>query len=205
MGAVNTIENRNGQLIGHNTDGMGFMRAFQDGFSHVVKGSRVLLLGAGGAARAVATQMATDGISEIVIANRTYGRARRLVKTLMENFPNISALAIRMPGESLKKISLRADILIDATSSGLIFDNTLNISSVTFRPSMLVCDLTYNPPTTPFLKIAKEAGCKTMNGVGMLLHQGALAFQIWTGQEAPLSVMRKALEEGLQQLPSSSK
>jgi shikimate dehydrogenase len=68
---------------------------------------------------------------------------------------------------------------------------------------MLVCDLTYNPPVTPFLKMASDAGCKTMNGVGMLLHQGTLAFRIWTGQEAPLSVMRAALEKAIQQLPAT--
>ena len=197
MGAVNTIENREGQLIGHNTDGMGFIRAFQDAFGQSVEGKQALLLGAGGAARAVAIQLVSQGISEMIIANRTYAHARRLVKTITESFPGATTLAIRLQGESLAKICLRADILINATSTGLTVDSSLNISPSVFRPSMRVCDLTYNPPHTPFLKMAAGAGCKTMNGVGMLLHQGALAFRIWLGQEAPLSVMRTALEQAL--------
>jgi len=204
MGAVNTIENRGGQLIGHNTDGMGFIMAFQDTFGQSVKGKRTLLLGAGGAARAVAIQMVSQGVSEMIIANRTYARARKLVKAITEIFPGASALAIRLQGESLAKICLRADILIHATSAGLMLDSLLNILPTSFRPSMLVCDLTYNPPHTPFLKMAAKAGCKTMNGVGMLLYQGTLAFRIWTGQEAPLSVMRTALEQAIQQLPVTS-
>jgi shikimate dehydrogenase len=197
MGAVNTIENRDGQLIGHNTDGMGFIMAFQEAFGQSVEGKRALLLGAGGAARAVAIQLVSQGVSEMIIANRTYVRARRLVKAITESFPGASALAIRLQGESLAKICLRADMLINATSTGLMADSSLKFLPSIFRSSMLVCDLTYNPPQTPFLKMAAEAGCKTMNGVGMLLHQGALAFRIWLGQEAPLSVMRAALEQAL--------
>jgi shikimate dehydrogenase len=199
MGAVNTIENRDGQLIGHNTDGMGFILAFQEAFGQPVEGRRVLLLGAGGAARAVAIQLMSHGVSEMIIANRTYVRARRLVKAITENFPGASALAIRLQGESLKKFCLRADLLINATSTGLMADSSLNFSPSIFRSSMLVCDLTYNPPQTPFLKMAASADCKTMNGVGMLLHQGALAFRIWTGREAPLSVMRAALEQAIEE------
>jgi shikimate dehydrogenase len=116
----------------------------------------------------------------------------------------VSALAIRLQTESLTKICARADILINATTTGGMPENLQAIAPVAFRSSMLVCDLTYNPPVTPFLTMASRAGCQTMNGVGMLLHQGALAFRIWSGQEAPLPVMRAALEKAIQQLPSAS-
>ncbi len=204
IGAVNTIEHREGQLIGHNTDGLGFIQAFQETFKSSVAGKRVLFLGAGGASRAVAMQLVSQGVSEVIIVNRTYARARRLVKSILENFPGASALAIRLQTESLAKIGARADILINATTTGWMSDNPQAIAPIAFKSSMLVCDLTYNPPTPPFLKMASHAGCKTMNGVGMLLHQGALAFRIWTGQEAPLSVMRAALEKTLQQLSVTS-
>ena len=197
IGAVNTIEYREGHLIGHNTDGLGFIRAFQETFGLSVEGKRVLLLGAGGAARAVAMQLVGEGVSEVIIANRTYARARRVVKAIGESFPGTSALAIRLQSESLEKICSRADILINATSIGMVSDKPLPIGPMVFRPSMLICDLAYNPPFTPFLKMASQAGCKTMNGVGMLLHQGAQAFRIWLGQEAPLSIMRAALEQVL--------
>jgi shikimate dehydrogenase len=197
MGAVNTIEHREGHLIGHNTDGIGFIKAFQEAFGVSVEGKRALLLGAGGGARAVAMQLVSQGASEVIIANRTYARARRLVKAIVESFPGTSALAIRLQSETLEKICSRADILINATSSGLMSDRPLAITPAAFRPSMLVCDLSYNPPLTPYLKMAMQAGCKTMNGVGMLLHQGALAFRIWSGQEAPLSMMRAALDQAI--------
>lgn len=197
IGAVNTIEHREGRLFGHNTDGMGFIRSFQEAFGESVEGKRVLLLGAGGAARAVAIQLVSQGVSEIIVANRTYIRARRLVKAIGEHFPQTSALAIRLQPESLEKICQRMDILINSIPSGLTPDEPVLLSPKSFRSETLICDLNYNPPATPFLKMASEAGCKTVNGLGMLLHQGALAFKIWLGREAPLSVMRAALEEAL--------
>lgn len=197
IGAVNTIEHREGRLFGHNTDGMGFIRSFQEAFGESVEGKRVLLLGAGGAARAVAIQLVSQGVSEIIVANRTYIRARRLVKAIGEHFPQTSALAIRLQPESLEKICQRMDILINSIPSGLTPDEPVLLSPKSFRSETLICDLNYNPPATPFLKMASEAGCKTVNGLGMLLHQGALAFKIWLGREAPLSVMRAALEKAL--------
>lgn len=197
IGAVNTIENREGHLSGHNTDGIGFIKAFQETFGQSVEGKRVLLLGAGGSARAIAMQLVNQRVSEIIIANRTYARARKLVKAIGESFPGSSALAIRLQGESLVKICSRADILINATSTGLMQEKPFAIEAKVFRPNMLICDLTYNPPLTAFLEMASQAGCKTMNGVGMLLHQGALAFRVWFGQEPPLSVMQAALERAL--------
>jgi shikimate dehydrogenase len=145
-------------------------------------------------------QLVSQGVSEVIISNRTYARARRLVQSILENFPATSALAIRLQTESLAKICARADILINATTTAWMSESFQAIAPIAFRSSMMVCDLTYNPPVTPFLKIASHTGCKTMNGVGMLLHQGALAFRIWSGQQAPLSVMRAALEKAIQQL-----
>lgn len=197
IGAVNTIEHREGQLIGHNTDGIGFIRSFQEQFGRSVEASRVLLLGAGGAARAVGMQLAAQGAAEIIIANRTYSRARRLVKAISEHFPSASALAIRLqPKESLEKICARSDVLINATASGMRREAPL-LGPKAFHPGLLVCDLIYNPPATPLLEAAARAGCRTLNGLGMLLYQGALAFEIWVRAEPSLPAMREALEKSL--------
>ena len=201
IGAVNAIEYRDGQLIGHNTDGVGFIKSFRERFGHSVRGKRVLILGAGGAARAVGMQLAAQGAAEVVIANRTYARARKLVKAIQENFPAVSGLAIRLQQiEPLEKICSRADILINATSIGMSGEQPF-LGAALFRPSLLICDLIYNPPVTPLLEEAARAGCQTLNGLGMLLHQGSLAFDIWLKREPPLSVMRAALEKALSDHP----
>ncbi len=197
IGAVNTIEHRDGRLIGHNTDGEGFMRAFRETFKESLRQKRVLLLGSGGAARAVTMSMGAEGIAEIIIANRTYSRARRLVKAISEAFPSLSTLAIRLDPDSMEKISGRADVIVNAISGGMVSDVELPMTQDLLRPSMAVCDLTYNPPLTPFLISAQEVGCPIMDGRGMLLYQGAIAFRIWTGVEPPIPLMRQALEKAL--------
>ncbi len=197
IGAVNTIEHRDGRLIGHNTDGEGFMRAFRETFKESLRQKRVLLLGSGGAARAVTMSMGAEGIAEIIIANRTYSRARRLVKAISEAFPSLSTLAIRLDPDSMEKISGRADVIVNAISGGMVSDVELPMTQDLLRPSMAVCDLTYNPPLTPFLISAQEVGCPIMDGRGMLLYQGAIAFRIWTRVEPPIPLMRQALEKAL--------
>ncbi len=192
--AVNTIENRGGKLIGHNTDGRGFIKSLLEDAKTKIKGKRVLLIGAGGAGKGVAVSCALEGASEIVIANRTVKKADELVGELKRNFKKTKFSAILLERHELAKGIAGADILINATSLGLKGKGLLPISQNDLHKGLVICDLIYNPRITPLLKMAKSAGVKkAVNGLGMLIYQGALAFQIWTGKKPPVDVMQKAV------------
>lgn len=194
IGAVNTIENKGGKLIGHNTDGRGFIKSLWDDAKTRVKGKSVLLLGAGGAGKGVAVSCALEGASEIAIANRTVKRADELVGYLKRNFKRTKFSAIPLDGHEIAKGIAGADILINATSIGLKWKGLLPISQKDLHRDLVIYDLIYNPQITPLLKIAGRAGVKkAVNGLGMLIYQGALAFQIWTGKNPPVDVMKKAV------------
>lgn len=194
IGAVNTIENRGGKLIGHNTDGRGFIKSLLEDAKTRVKGKSVLLLGAGGASKGVAVSCALEGASEIAIANRTIKKADELVRHLKRNFKKTKFSAIPLDRHELAKVIACADILINATSIGLKGKGLLPISQKDLHRDLVIYDLIYNPQITLLLKIAGRAGVKkAVNGLGMLIHQGALAFQIWTGKKPPVDVMKKAV------------
>ncbi|MFZ3064395.1 MAG: shikimate dehydrogenase [Nitrospirota bacterium] len=194
IGAVNTIENKGGKLIGHNTDGRGFIKSLLDDAKTRVKGKSVLLLGAGGAGKGVAVSCALEGASEITIANRTVKRADELVGYLKRNFKKTKFSVIPLDGHELAKGIAGADILINATFIGLKGKGLLPISQKDLHRDLVIYDLIYNPQITLLLKIAGRAGVKkAVNGLGMLIHQGALAFQIWTGKKPPVDVMKKAV------------
>ncbi|MBI5180845.1 MAG: shikimate dehydrogenase [Nitrospirae bacterium] len=194
IGAVNTIENRNGKLIGHNTDGRGFIKSIWEDAGTKVKRKRILLLGAGGAGKGVAVSCALEGVSEIVIANRTVKKADELVGELKRNFKKTKFSAIPLERHELTKGIAGADILINATSIGLKGKGLLPISQKDLHRDLVIYDLIYNPQITPLLKIARRARVKkAANGIGMLIHQGALAFHIWTGKKPPVDVMKRAI------------
>ncbi|MEK6657830.1 MAG: shikimate dehydrogenase [Nitrospirota bacterium] len=194
IGAVNTIENRGGKLIGHNTDGRGFIKSLWDDAKTRVKGKSVLLVGAGGAGKGIAVSCALEGASEIIIANRTIKKADELVRYLKRNFKKTKFSAIPLDRHELAKVIAGADILINSTSVGLKGKGLLPISQKDLHRDLVIYDLIYNPQITPLLKIARRAGVKkAVNGLGMLIHQGALAFQIWTGKKPPVDVMKKAV------------
>jgi shikimate dehydrogenase len=194
IGAVNTIENRNGRLIGHNTDGRGFIKSILEDAKTKVKGKRVLLIGAGGAGKGVAVSCALEGSFEIIIANRTIKKAEELAKYLKRNFKKMRFSAIPLERLELAKGIAEADILINATSIGLNGKGLLPISQNHLHKDLVVYDLIYNPRVTPLLKIARRAGVKrAANGIGMLIYQGALAFQIWTGKKPPVDIMKRAI------------
>jgi shikimate dehydrogenase len=197
IGAVNTVEIRPGRLIGHNTDGRGFIRAFVEETGESVAGKRVLILGAGGAARAIAFQWAMEGGGSVTIANRSSVRAAELVRDLREPPVRCSAAVLPWKEASLEAGVRQADIIINATSVGMKPDDLPLLPPNVFKAGQIVCDLIYNPPATLLLKQAQSAGAKALNGLGMLVHQGALAFEIWTGQRPPIHVMREALRQTL--------
>ena len=197
IGAVNTVEIRRGRLIGHNTDGRGFLRAFSEETGDSLAGKRILILGAGGAARAVAFQSAMEKAAAVMIANRSAARAAALVRDLRRLPAHGFASVLPWREASLKAGIRQADIIINATSVGMKPDDPPLLPDGVLRPHHVVCDLIYKPSETILLKQARASGAKAINGLGMLVHQGALAFEIWTGQRPPISVMREALHRGL--------
>jgi len=194
MGAVNTVVCEGDQLIGHNTDGKGFLRSVREDAGVDPKGKRIVFLGAGGAARAMTVELALAGAAHITIVNRTPSRGQELAKLLREKTP-AEAQFVHWQGEY--RVPPQADILVNATPVGL-FPNVKEMPLVvmaSIRPDLLVCDVIPNPPRTAFLRAAEARGARTLDGLGMLVYQGAIAFQMWTGVEAPVNVMRRALEE----------
>ena len=200
LSVVNTIVNTDGHLRGDSTDGAGFIRALAEA-GEGVTGNRVVLIGAGGAARAVALATAQEQPEELIIMNRTPQRAVELAELVRaaSGLEAVQAVALDSP-EVARTISC-ADVIIDATPVGMYphTDVAPVISPQWLRPCQLVCDLTYNPRDTVLLQAAREAGARTLDGTGMLIHQGAIAFKQWTGEEAPVEVMRLALLEALEQ------
>lgn len=190
IGAVNTVDFKNG-ITGHNTDGLGALKALEGGGVHV-KGKNVLLLGAGGAARAIAFTLATEG-ANVTIANRTPERAISLAKDV-EMAGIISGCGLK----EIKDLIKNSDILINSTAIGMSpkVTETLVTSDLMHR-DLVVFDIVYNPLNTRLLQEARKAGAKTIDGVMMLVYQGAEAFKIWTGKKAPVDVMEEAVRSGL--------
>lgn len=191
IGAVNTIVRQDdGRLIGENTDGKGFARALSD--VTVPKGKRVVLLGAGGAARAVAVELALAGVAHITVVNRNRLRGDAVAGLINAKTP---AEAVFVPWEGTYEIPENTDILVHATSVGLFpnVDETPDIDHDTLTENMVVADGIHNPPKTLLLKAAEARGCKTADGMGMLVGQGVIGLKYWTGIDADAGVMRQAL------------
>ncbi|MCZ6789806.1 MAG: shikimate dehydrogenase [Chloroflexi bacterium] len=196
VGAVNLIVNRDGLLEGHNTDTAGFLRALREDGEFDPTGKRALLLGAGGAARAVAHVLLEQGVAALTIANRTPERARQLAADLGDGAP-VSAVSLE---PSDLAVGGGWHLIVNCTTLGLrhsVGEKQSPIPSASIPPGALVCDLVYNPPETPLLREAKRAGARTLGGLPMLIYQGAEAFQLWTGKEAPLTVMFQAARRAL--------
>lgn len=196
MGAVNTVR-RDGQiLIGENTDGKGFLRSLTEDAHEDPNGKRVVVLGAGGAARAITVELALAGTKHITIVNRSARRGEELTALLNDKTPVKASFVQWKTGY---EIPHETHILVNATSIGLFPEiyakPPINYDTITER--MTVCDVIPNPPHTPFLNEAQARGAKTVHGLGMLLYQGAIGFKMWTGLDAPLEVMKTALKEAL--------
>ena len=200
LGAVNTILNDEGRLRGFNTDGVGASKALQEK-GITLAGKKVLLLGAGGAAKAVAFALAKEA-DELVILNRTAKKAEELAESLHQALGNKVTGAALSP--SAVQENLRdSDVLINATSVGMHPNASQSpVPPEWLKPDLTVLDIVYNPVETRLARDAKVAGARVVGGVEMLVHQGAASFEIWTGCKAPVEVMRKAalrqLKEGEQ-------
>lgn len=193
IGAVNTIVKKGNKLIGYNTDGEGFIKALEEENISCV-GKNVLVLGAGGASYGISRELLSKGVNKLTITNRTFEKAEDLKRRLSGKQFSGKVDTLPLEFSRFKSAIKDVHILINATSMGMKEDEPLLINEDCLNaPLETVVDLIYSPSETQLLKMAKERGIKTMNGLNMLLHQGALSFQLWTGKEAPLEVMRKAV------------
>ena len=204
LAAVNTIAIRDRKLVGFNTDGYGFSRAVREAFSVDLKDLRVFVLGAGGVARAIAFECAKQNCERLVIANRDKSRADLLAKQLQTFFtgPRVLGPVARLQATALNEPELRSqiahtDLMVNATSLGLERSDPTPIPAHLLEPHLMVFDTIYLPRPTPLLVAADQMGARSSNGASMLLYQGARAFEIWFGREAPLDVMRAALNEAV--------
>ena len=195
IGAVNTIVNDEGVLKGYNTDAHGFLQTLLERGIEP-KGKKVVILGAGGATRAISFILAERG-ANLVLLNRTPDKAKEYADAISKNFQR-EAKALPLDKENLGEALREADILVNTTSVGMSpdIDNTL-VTSDLLRPSLIVYDIVYNPIKTKLLREAEAAGAKTISGVDMLVSQGALGFERWTGLKAPVKVMRDELVKQL--------
>ncbi len=198
-GAVNTVVNSQGHLSGYNTDGPGFLRALQSEAGISPAGMRVLILGAGGAARGVAMALSSLEPSSITIANRTSDRAKNLVKQLKRQWKG-RAEAMSLTDRKLPDAALNADLIIQCTTMGMHHgpdEGGSPLAAAHIPSTALVYDLVYNPVETPFLRGASAVGAQVLGGLSMLVHQGAIAFELWTGRPAPIDVMFEAARSAL--------
>lgn len=195
VGAVNVVKNDGGKLIGFNTDGDGAVRALKEKVGRL-SGKKILLLGAGGAARAIAFSLARAG-AKLTVANRTTSKAKELVTAINKKL-GAKAVHVALKKNILVDEIRRSDILINATSTGMYpnVDRTL-VTADMMRRGLIVNDIVYEPLQTKLLREAKRAGAKTIDGLGMLVHQGAMAFEIWAGRRAPVKVMEAAIKREL--------
>jgi len=195
FGAVNTIkfEKVGGKIrtIGFNTDADAIVLSIREELKLKLSGARVLLLGAGGAGRTAALKLASERVAELFLINRTRSKAEQIAREITKRFPGVSVSTL-YPKSNV-------DLILNATSLGLKpgDPSPLDEKQFSLRQAHAVYDMIYRPAQTRLLATAKKAGCKTANGIGMLLQQGAKAFEIWTGKPAPLNVMRKALERNV--------
>lgn len=198
IGAVNTIVVREGRLIGYNTDAEGFLQALRQA-GYEPAGRRAVVLGAGGAARAVVYALAYAG-ARVVVLNRTPSRAQHLVRSLQPHLPpDVPVAASPLTAADLSAHLGEGQLLVNATSVGMApyVLRTPLPGGVVIPKGLTVYDLVYNPAETTLLRQAREAGAQAIGGLGMLVHQGAEAFRLWTGVEPPVEVMRRAAEDAL--------
>ncbi len=176
---------------GFNTDADAIARAIREDLKIELRGARVLLLGAGGAGRAAALKLAHEGVEELHLVNRTSAKAEEVARDIRQQCPDVR-VSVGYPETPV-------ELLLNATSLGLKPDDSLPLDVKAFPLRMVdaIYDMIYRPAETPLLKAGQLEGCRVANGLGMLLHQGAKALEIWSGQPAPLDAMRRALEENV--------
>lgn len=191
MGAVNTLYWKDGKLTGENTDGKGFLETLKHAGVGLC-GKHVTILGAGGAARAIAVELAFAGVAQITVVNHSEEHGKTLTEILKNNTVTKADYLSWISGV---KIPAGTDILVNATPIGFTDDGKPDIDYDTMREEMIVCDVIPNKAWTSFLLEAKKRNLQTFNGLSMLVNQGAIAYELWTGKNAPVAVMQEAMEK----------
>lgn len=192
IGSVNTIVNRDSQLVGYNTDGIGAIKALKDNKVEL-KEKKILLLGAGGSAKSIAFTL-SKFVKKIMILNRTEERAKKLTDNLKLMF-DIEITWDHLSQEAVRQNLIDADILINATSIGMNPKSENLIKSEWLTSRICIFDIVYSPNGTKLIQNAKRIGAKAIDGIDMLVYQGAMTFKIWTGREPPIGVMKEAIKK----------
>ena len=198
IGAANTLIFCDGRVSGDNTDAQGFLRAMTEEGIDIPVGGSAVVLGAGGAARAVVVALALSGLGLITVANRTGWKAIQFEKNLA-TISETEISAVDLASNQLNSAIRSADLLVNTTSVGMQETDQLLIDPDSLNPGTIVYEIVYTPPETPLLRVAREKGCQTIGGIGMLVHQGAIAFEKWIGIVPNVETMRIALEQALYQ------
>jgi shikimate dehydrogenase len=194
-GSVNTIEFlENGELRGHSTDGYGFVTAIRESFDTSIEDLSVFVLGSGGAGRAVAITCADEGASRVVVSDIDEARPAKVAEEICELFPSVQAESAGTEAADWAQAAKAADLIIQATPIGMKQEDSPILRRDAFQNGQMLFDLIYMYPETGIMKEAISAGGRAANGLGMLLHQGARSFTIWTGREPDTNAMREALE-----------
>ncbi len=194
LGGVNTLlVGGDGRMTGHNTDGFGFVTALAEAGLPSLAGLRVLVVGCGGAGRALALTCAAAGAAEIALANRTAERAAAVARSLETDSPGVVVRILASDAAAWTKAARSCDLIVHTTSQGLRHEDPALLHSTAFHPGQMLFDAVYTAPRTPVMQAALAAGAHAINGLGMLLHQGAESFRIWTGREPDLAAMRAAI------------
>ncbi|MGJ8656088.1 MAG: shikimate dehydrogenase [Akkermansiaceae bacterium] len=192
LGVANTIHFKDGKILGDNSDGPGLIQALEDDFGVKVKGSKILVLGAGGGAgKAIATQLNQEGCDQLYLSNRTVSKVETLAGSLIKTATQVHTIGNGFL--ELAGVAEEVEIIINATSMGMKPDDALPFPVESLCASHKVYDAIYNPAETPLLKAAKDNGATTANGLSMLIHQGAVSFKIWTGKQPDVALMREAI------------
>ena len=193
IGAVNTLIFRDGTISGENTDAPGFLQAMQEDGHEVPQGGSAVIIGAGGSARAIVVALALAGVQTICITNRTVSRAVALATDLSAK-TDASIYGIGLDDPQLPDAVGTSQLIVNTASTSMDVSHPLLIDPGWLAPQSIVYDIVYTPPETRLLQAAAEKGCHTIGGLGMLVHQGAIAFERWTGVNPPVETMRQALQ-----------
>ena len=194
IGAVNTVVNEKGEFIGYNTDGKGYVQSLENE-GVLIKDKTFVIVGAGGAARSVIVQLALEGAKQIILLNRTIKAGQNLVDIITNHLPNLNIEVGELGDENLERAVKKADVLVNSTPLGMysMRDETIVKNEEILASNLVVSDLIYNPAKTKLLHQAQNRKCKTINGLGMLVGQAAIAFELWTGLPMPTDYIMKTV------------
>jgi shikimate dehydrogenase len=191
IGAVNTVTSRRGRFIGYNTDCPGFLKSLSMDLGFSPQGKNIFLLGAGGASRAIALGLAKSSAKKIIIHDIVFSKTKALAGAISKNFPGIEVVCAGI--KDLPMLIKDCQLLVNCTPIGMKANDPLPVKARILHDSLNVYDIVYTPMPTKLVKCALNKSIKSTNGINMLLYQGALAFELWTGKKAPVALMRKEL------------